>query len=60
MPSATTLRTPARVVCRHWRAGGKESLHAQFGEGPMEKGRACVTSPAAYSTSLSPLAGEPV
>ncbi len=38
MPSATTLRTPAKVVSRHWRAGCKESLHAQFGEGPTEKG----------------------
>ena len=54
MPSATTLRTPAKVVSRHWRAGCKESLHAQFGEGPTEKGRANGTSPAVYSTSRTP------
>jgi len=51
MPSATTLRTPAQVVSRHWRAGCKESLHAQFGEGPTEKGHANGTSPTVYSTS---------
>jgi len=51
MPSAKTLRTPAQVVRRHWRAGCKESLHAQFGGGPTEKARATETSPAAYPTS---------
>ncbi len=53
MPSAKTLQTPAQVVCRHWRAGCKESLHAQFGGGPTEKARTSETSPAAYPTSRS-------
>ena len=51
MPSATTFRTPAQVVSRHWRAGCKEILHAQFGGGPTEQARATETSLAAYPTS---------
>ncbi len=34
----------------HWKAQCGEESHAAFGEGPMEKGCAHGTSPAAYST----------
>jgi transposase len=43
--------THYRPLCGgHWRAGCGESSHAQFGGGPMEKGRLSGTSPAAYPT----------
>jgi len=51
MQNATTCATPAAsAVDRLWRAGCSDKLHAQFGEGWLEKEHVRATSLASYST----------
>lgn len=51
MQNATTCATPAAsAVDRLWRAGCSDKLHAQFGEGWLEKEHLRATSLASYST----------
>ncbi len=53
MPRATTGGpSPARAGGQTLESAVPGNWHAAFGEGPTEKERATVTSPAAYSTSL--------
>jgi len=52
MQNATTCATPAAsAVDRLWRAGCSDKLHAQFGEGWLEKEHRRATSLASYSTA---------
>ena len=58
MQNATTCTLSAAFTAdRPWRAGCSDKLHAQFGEGWLEKERARATSLASYSTCTSRSAG---
>jgi len=54
----TCTTSAAFTADRPWRAGCSDKLHAQFGEGWLEKERARATSLASYSTCTSGSKGE--